>query len=82
MGVSPILLLSLGKPRFPSDSSTVSQIMPPNPANPLQKFFTDLPPKESDLVILCLDLQLTMSKSRSDEEKQDLLEARILKLGD
>lgn len=49
------------------------------PLNPLQQFFTDLPPKDRDLLVLCLDLQLTMSKSRSDEEKRDLLEARILK---
>lgn len=53
--------------------------MPPHHSNPLQQFFADLPPKERELLVLCLDLQLTISKSRSDEEKQDFLEARILK---
>jgi len=48
-------------------------------SNPLQQFFTDLPPKDRDLLVLSLDLQLALSKSKTDEEKQDLLEARILK---
>lgn len=53
--------------------------MPQRAFNRVQPFFMDLPPRDRDLAVFCMDLQLTMSKSRSDDEKQDLLEARIFK---
>ena len=52
--------------------------MPRPTASPLTEFFTELPPKDRELVILSLDLQLSLLRSKSDDEKQDLLEARIL----
>ena len=56
--------------------------MAATPKNPLQEFFSELDPKDRELVIGTLDLQLTTRKPLSEDEKQGQLEAKILKQAD
>jgi len=47
----------------------------PRPAStPLAGFFSELPAKDRELAVLSLDLQPLLLQSKTDEEKQDLLD--------